>query len=289
MMNHQRVVEKALIHIENNLQTSLSVSSVADHLHLSKYYFHRLFSAVIGCSLNQYILSRRLNASLSLIQESETSLTTIAHQLNFGSQASFTTAFKRHYGVTPSSLRRDNTSLPILPVPPVVKRPVKNFNGDVVTDFTLTEFETSILSGIAFEVDLADDYKAAIRSQTKRLVESIDETVHGPCYVIYSNCQPDSTRFKAFVGIPQAIEIAAPNYFTVTVPQLFCAKFQYTGSLLDIGEVFISDFARFLKLSKQESEQNEIELIQMFDDVHQLNSSYYIYMPVKKLAMDAVM
>lgn len=66
-MNHHRIIEQALIHIEENLEQPLSVSSVALTFNMSKYYFHRLFSAMIGCSLNQYILSRRLNAALSLI------------------------------------------------------------------------------------------------------------------------------------------------------------------------------------------------------------------------------
>ena len=58
----------------------------------------------------------------------------------------------------------------------MVKRPIKNINGDIVTDFTLTEFETIRVSGIAFEVDLAtDDYKKKIRSHSKMLLNNIDE------------------------------------------------------------------------------------------------------------------
>jgi AraC-type DNA-binding domain-containing proteins len=64
-MDHHKVVEDALTHIENNLQEPLSVDSVASAFNLSKFYFHRLFSAMMGCSLSQYILTRRLNASLT--------------------------------------------------------------------------------------------------------------------------------------------------------------------------------------------------------------------------------
>lgn len=42
-MNHHRIIEQALIHIEENLETPLSVSSVALTFNMSKYYFHRLF------------------------------------------------------------------------------------------------------------------------------------------------------------------------------------------------------------------------------------------------------
>ncbi len=286
-MDHYEVIEDALIYIEKNIQQPLSLESVAYASNTSKYYFHRLFSAMMGCSLNNYILSRRLNASLPLIQNENLSLTDIAYQLNFGTQSSFTRAFKRQYGITPSSLRVKDKTISLVPIPSVVKRHIKNINGDIVTDFTLTEFETIRVSGIVFEVDLAtDDYKTKIRSHSKMLLNNIDETITGSCYVIYSDCQPNSTRFKVLFGIPHDIQIDKPHYFTVDVPQLFCAKFKYFGDLLDIGDVLKTDFARFLKISKQESENSHIALIQVFDNIHNLDSDYHIYTPIKKLPID---
>ncbi|UPK43979.1 helix-turn-helix transcriptional regulator [Paenibacillus pabuli] len=289
-MDHNEVIERALIHIEDHLQQSLTVESVANTFNMSKYYFHRLFSAMMSCSLNQYILSRRLNASLTFIQNKNSSLTDIAYQLNFGTQASFTRAFKRQYGVAPSSLKTGLTTISPVTIPTVVKRPIKNINGDIVTDFTLTEFKETRISGIAFEVDLAnDDYKEKIRAHSEMLLSHIDETIDGPCYVIYSNCQPDSTRFKVLFGIPSSIEIDKPYFFTVDVPQIFCARFNYCGEILDIGDVLENDYARFLKISKQETAETDIELIQAFDDVHHLDSTYHIYAPIKKLPTDSAL
>lgn len=125
-MDHYEVIERALIHIEDHLHEPLSVESVATTFNMSKYYFHRLFSAMMGCSLNHYILSRRLNASVTFIQNHNMSLTDIAYELSFGTQASFTRAFKRHYGVAPSSLRAGIHTISPIPVPAVVKRPIKN-------------------------------------------------------------------------------------------------------------------------------------------------------------------
>lgn len=286
-MNHHKIVEDALVYIEDNLQQPLSVESVAATFNVSKFYFHRLFSAMMNGSLSQYILTRRLNASLTYIQNTNLSLTDIAYQLNFGTQASFTTAFKRQYGVPPRSLRVESTLITPEPIPAVVKRLIKNINGDIVTDFSLTEMASIKVSGVAFEVDLAGDYKTEIRSHAKMLLNHIDETVTGPCYVIYSNCQPNSTRFKVLFGIPQEIQIDEPYYFIVDVPQLFCAKFKYAGDILDIGDVLKTDYARFLKISKQETEDSHIELIQLFDDIHNLESDYHIYAPIKKLPIDS--
>ncbi|CAM4479888.1 helix-turn-helix domain-containing protein [Paenibacillus tarimensis] len=215
------------------------------------------------------------------------SLTDIAHQLSFGTHASFTRAFKGQYGVTPSSLRTGAKPLSPSPIPAVVQRSHKNLNGDIVTDFTLTEFMETRISGIAFEVDLADDdYRKKIRSHSEMLFNYIDEAAKIACYVIYSGCQPDSSQFKVLVGIPGSIQIDKPFHFTVDVPQFFCAKFNYRGELLDIGDVLKSDYARFLKISKQESQPSDIEFIQAFDNIHELDSEYSIYAPIKKLPAD---
>ncbi|RUS48846.1 helix-turn-helix transcriptional regulator [Cohnella sp. AR92] len=286
-MDHYEIVESSLTHIESRLDQPLSVESVANAFNMSKFYFHRLFSAMMGCSLNQYILSRRLNASLSLIQEGRMPLTDIAYRLNFGTPSSFTRAFNRQYGVAPSSLRGPNPSILPSPIPSVVRRPIKNINGDVVADFTLTEFESIRLSGIVFEVDLAEDYETTIRSHSRMLLQEVDSSVQGPCYVVYSNCQPDSTRFRVLFGIPQEIRIEKPFYFTVDVPQLFCAKFNYSGDLLAIGDVLKTDYARFLKISRQETDDSHIELIQCFDDVRRLESSYHIFAPIRRLPIDS--
>jgi AraC family transcriptional regulator len=287
-MDHCEVIEDALIYIENNIEQALTLESVSRNLNMSKYYFHRLFSAMMGCSLHQYILSRRLNASLKFIQEGQLSLTEIAYHLNFGTQSSFIRAFKRHYGIVPSFLKKEGTIISPKHIPPVIKRPLKNINGDVVTDFTLMEFEAIRVTGIAFEVDLSSkDFKTTIRSHSKMLLDHIDDTMNGSCYVIYSNCQPDSTRFKCLIGVPHDIQINKHYYFTIDLPQIFCARFKYSGDLLEIGDVFITDFTRFLNISMEERDQSDIELIQVFDNIHVLDEDFHIYVPIKKLPIDS--
>ncbi|MBP2002282.1 AraC family transcriptional regulator [Paenibacillus shirakamiensis] len=285
-MEHYEIVEQALIFIEDRLDQPLSLNYVAQASHMSKFYFHRLFSAIMGCSLNHYVLSRRLNASLSLIQAGHLSMTDIAYGLGFGTPSSFTRAFNRQYGTTPSSMNTSQSPLLPVPIPTIVRRPIKNIHGDVVADFTLMEMTPLRLSGIVFEVDLATDYETTIRSHTNLLIQEIGRSFRGPCYVVYSNCQPDSTRFNVICGVPLDIQIEKPFFFTVDVPQLFCAKFKYSGDLLEIGNVLKSDYARFLKVSRQETGDSHIELIQHFEDIHDLGSTYHIFAPIKKLPID---
>lgn len=287
-MEHYDLIKNALDYIEENTEESLSLETVSNHFNISKFYFHRLFSAMTGYSFNNYLLSRRLNKSINLILNEKVSLTDIAYRLNFGTPSSFTRAFKRQYGIAPSKLNENLSTINVSPIPFVVKKPIKNINGDIVTDFTLTEFEEMRICGIAFSVDLAtENYKVKIRSHSKMLLDSINQSINSPCYVIYSNCQPNSTQFNVLFGIPYDIQINKPYYFTDDIPTIFCAKFKYFGDILDIGDVLTTDFARFLKISKQEAEESSIEMIQVFENVHQLDSSYHLYVPIRKHPIDS--
>ena len=287
-MEHYDLIKNALDYIEENTEESLSLETISNHFNISKFYFHRLFSAMTGYSFNNYLLSRRLNKSINLILNEKVSLTDIAYRLNFGTPSSFTRAFKRQYGIAPSKLKENLSMINVSPIPFVVKKPIKNINGDIVTDFTLTEFEEMRICGIAFSVDLAtENYKVKIRSHSKMLLDSINQSINSPCYVIYSNCQPNSTQFNVLFGIPYDIQINKPHYFTDDIPKIFCAKFKYFGDILDIGDVLTTDFARFLKISKQEAEESSIEMIQVFENVHQLDSSYHLYVPIKKHPIDS--
>ena len=84
IVEHYDLIKNALVYIEDNIEDSLSLESVSNHFNISKFYFHRLFSAMTGYSFNNYLLSRRLNTSVKLIQNGNLSLTDIAYRLNFG-------------------------------------------------------------------------------------------------------------------------------------------------------------------------------------------------------------
>lgn len=68
-MSPFEIIKETLAYIELNLDQPLSLQEVAEHFAYSKYYFQRLFKAVMGISLNQYVLRRRLNKSIALLTE----------------------------------------------------------------------------------------------------------------------------------------------------------------------------------------------------------------------------
>lgn len=60
-MNYDDCIKKSIEYIEHNLNNKIEFKELADKVFLSKYHFHRIFHAVAGESVAEYIRKRRLN------------------------------------------------------------------------------------------------------------------------------------------------------------------------------------------------------------------------------------
>lgn len=286
-MEQLAMIESSLEYIENNLNRKLSLEKIANQFHFSKYYYHRLFSAVMGVSLNNYILDRKLNASVRLIKDTDQSLTEIGVSLDFSTPAAFSRAFKRRFEMSPSDFRRDPRYLNPSPIPEIVNRPLRNLNGDIVTDFTLEKRDAIKVSGVVFRIDITeDDYIRTIQGKFRELLIGLGSNFDTPGYVIYSDCSPDNKIFNVMVGVEGVVTLDLPLFFTVDVPDMYCVSFTYSGELYYMDEVLQSDFARFLKIAKKDADQEEINMIQQFDNIQDLESQYQIIVPIKENELD---
>lgn len=96
-----------LRYIEDNLLKRFTVADVARAAGYSAYHYCRLFNSLTGDSVMGYARKRRLTvAAQALINGAKSRLIDLALDCGFESQAAFTRAFKRHFGVPPGALRR---------------------------------------------------------------------------------------------------------------------------------------------------------------------------------------
>lgn len=94
-------IEAAIAYIEENLTWELDVHDVAARAYVSAFHFQRIFSALCGMPLGEYIRSRRLTLAA---QEITRGMKVIDAAVKYGydSPDSFTRAFRRFHGVLPS-------------------------------------------------------------------------------------------------------------------------------------------------------------------------------------------
>ncbi len=110
---HQfKAISEAIEFIERNLDQQLSTEMVTSHVGFSPYYFHRLFTGVLGESIAEYIRKRRLSEAAQLVHSTDKPLLDIALEYGFDSQEVFTRAFKKMFGITPGRYRSLRASTP---------------------------------------------------------------------------------------------------------------------------------------------------------------------------------
>jgi AraC-like DNA-binding protein len=84
---------------------SLSVDDLAGAAGLSRAHFSREFRRAFGESPHAYLLTRRLERAAALLRSTDRSVADIAVSVGLASVGSFTTSFKRAYGVPPAAYR----------------------------------------------------------------------------------------------------------------------------------------------------------------------------------------
>jgi AraC-like DNA-binding protein len=81
------------------------LAAIAAALGVSVFHLCRVFRRRTGTTLHAYRNRLRLAASLELLGSPRRDLTDVALRLGFSSHSHFTSAFRRHFGVTPSAFR----------------------------------------------------------------------------------------------------------------------------------------------------------------------------------------
>ena len=98
----KRVVE----FIEEHLAEEISLAALAGLVDLSLYHFARAFKQSFGAPPHRYQMARRMDRARSLLQRPALSVTQIGIQIGFRETSSFTTAFRKFTGLTPTEYRR---------------------------------------------------------------------------------------------------------------------------------------------------------------------------------------
>ena len=118
MWQQKRVAE----FIEENLAEELSLTALAGIVDLSLYHFARAFKQSFGAPPHRYHMTRRIDRARSLLQRPTLSVTQIGIQLGFRETSSFTKAFRKFTGLTPTDYRRQQEiSLTISELSPVTR------------------------------------------------------------------------------------------------------------------------------------------------------------------------
>ena len=104
-------MQKAIDYIEANLTEEIDYEKVAAESFSSSYHFQRVFSILCGYTLGEYIRLRRLSLAGAELANGKDKVIDIALKYGYDSPDSFTKAFQKFHGITPSQARADGNML----------------------------------------------------------------------------------------------------------------------------------------------------------------------------------
>jgi two-component system, response regulator YesN len=94
-------------YLEHHFQDpNLSLTAVATEFSVNDKYLSRFFKEQMGVNYHSYLESLRLEHARSLLEDSTLSLRRIAESSGYATQATFTRAFRKKFGLNPSILRQ---------------------------------------------------------------------------------------------------------------------------------------------------------------------------------------
>ncbi|MFE0374262.1 GyrI-like domain-containing protein [Streptomyces inhibens] len=104
-------LNQAMEHIERRLDQRIETAELARIAMTSEYHFRRMFSALAGLPLSEYIRRRRLTVAGAEVLAGERTLLDVAVRYGYTSGEAFARAFRAVHGIGPGEARRTGAAL----------------------------------------------------------------------------------------------------------------------------------------------------------------------------------
>ena len=146
-------IREAISYIEANIIKDLSIKEIADRVNISPFYFQKGFGMLCGYSLSEYIRRRRLALAGSEVLSTNEKIIDIAIKYGYDSPDSFTKAFTRFHGVTPTAVRKEGAMIKSF----VALKIKFSLEGGYIMDYKIVEKDAFKVVGVSkkFKYDSA--------------------------------------------------------------------------------------------------------------------------------------
>mgnify|MGYP002510763406 FL=1 len=284
-MEWMEAIGEAIDYIEAHIEEEIILNDIANQVHVSPFYFHRGFSMLCGYSLNEYIRNRRLSLAGGELISSDITVMELAIKYGYESPDSFTRAFSRFHGISPSAVRKGNAAVKSF-------APLKltiSLKGGYLMEYKITKKESFTVLAAAKEFSYENAKREIPEFWQEHYASGKGETVCG-MFGINIDPQMGNERFEYLIADIYHPSVEVPEGFVMkTIPAFTWAVFPCRGALPDaLQDVNVKIFSEWLPALK-EYEFAAGYCVEMYDSPDKYpkgtaDENYYteIWIPVKK-------
>lgn len=230
-------IQNAINYIEEHLTEEINYDKVADEAACSNFYFQRIFGILCDISLGEYIRNRRLTLAGNELNASDKKVIDIALKYGYESPESFTRAFSKFHGITPSEAKRNGSKLKSFS-----RLSVKiTLSGGSMMDYKIVEKEAFEIIEKVEAHSIENDINAKsipdfwTKSHNDGTVKTLLENTTDKTFIFgvcYGNNSDDAKTFDYSIGAVYNKKTAVPKGFRRnTIPASTWAIFECKGAM----------------------------------------------------------
>lgn len=259
-------INHALIFIGENLNRPIGLKEIAEASRFSIYHFHRIFLALMGETVNDYVSRKRLERAANLlIFKRELSITEIALTTGFSSSANFAKSFKLYFGVSPSEIRTpantENSKIGKIfskygkafdpnDLYPLTVANEANDNEDIYMNVKVVELEEQVACALAspagYETaSLFKTWDRLIEWARSNGIEDDEQKRFALCHDNPAITPIEKCRYEASIAVRPNVHIAAP-FFKLVIPAGKYAVAHFKGGPDETTGFHISLYSNWL-------------------------------------------
>lgn len=284
-MEWMEAIGKAIQYIEGHITDELTIDRISKHVNVSPFYFQKGFAMLCGFTIAEYIRNRRLALAGNDLATGEEKIIDIAMKYGYDSPDSFTRAFTRFHGVTPTTARREQVMLKSF-APLKIKL---SLEGGYLMDYKIVKKEAFVVIADAKEFPYEGAKSAVPQFWQEHYQTGKGKTVMG-IYGINIDENMGHDTFEYLIADPYNPVMEVPEGFIVKkIPEFTWAVFPCKGAMPDtLQDVNTKIFTEWLPALK-EYEFAAGYCVEYYDDPAKypngtMDEQYYceIWIPVKK-------
>lgn len=288
-MDWTQGIQNAIHYIEDNITEELDYNEIAKRAYVSSFHFQRAFSILCGFTLGEYIRNRRLTLAGMELSSGNAKVIDVAVKYRYDSPDSFTKAFNRFHGISPSSAKKEGVNLKSF-APLKIKFELEGGN---VMDYRIEEKEAFTVIGAIREFNSDTSYMEIPKFWSEHFESGNGKYVcgmFGICYdhnsdskVCYDS-NSDSNMFNYMIADCMEGKGEIPDKFTTKeIPSKTWAVFPIKGAMPNaLQEVNSKIWSEWLPNCREYELDGNIN-IEMYSDGDTSSEDYYseIWIPVK--------
>lgn len=279
------LIQQAINHVEENISENITLRSISREFNLSEYHFDRLFNAVVGTSLKQYILGRKLSLAINKLNSTNDSIIDIALSAGFEYPEVFSRAFKKQFGISPRDYRINTPKVDTIDKIEIIPREIVNYMGGVTLKASYTFLEPIKLAGVAIDVDITDsNYGSILKMESDRYLTLSNDLLgldHENLYCVV-NCHGEiENKYTVFSGKRVINKTFEEDFILRELPGGWYAGFVYEGDMVNIRSTFVDDLFKWIAKKEIELCSNGVGMISVFNKDYIETQNVDILVPVK--------